>query len=72
MIARLPASSRASKSVATPDTAAVRIDVIAEAFIMARSSPVSALKSSTPPWWASLPLAGFPGMTQIAFNPKAA
>src|SRR6266498_5713408 len=54
-IARLQASTRARKSVATPETAAVRMAVIAEALIMASSSPVSALKSSTPPWCAVHP-----------------
>jgi len=46
----------------------VRMAVIAEAFITASSSPVSALESSTAPWCESNPLSGFRGNTHIAFT----
>ncbi len=60
---------RASSPVATADTAAVRISVTADALTIASGSPVSAANSSTPPWCASLPIAGLPGVMQIAFSP---
>ena len=43
--------------------------VTAEPSSSARSWPVSPSKSSTPPWWASRPFAGFPGKMQTAFRP---
>ena len=49
--------------------AAVRISVTADAFTSASGSPVSAANSMTPPWCASLPMAGLPGVMQIAFSP---
>ena len=49
MMASSVASARASSSVATADTAAVRISVTAEALSMASGSPVCALDSSTTP-----------------------
>ena len=66
-----PASSRASAPAATPETAAVRTAVTADALTKASGSPVSALKSSTAPWWESRPRAALPGKTQMAFRPKA-
>ncbi len=57
--------------VATPDTAAVRMAVMAEAFRKASGSPVSPLKSVTAPWCASRPCARFPGKTPTIFTPKA-
>lgn len=71
MMASSVASGRASSSVATADTAAVRISVTAEAFSSASGKPVPALDSSTTPWWESSPRAGLPGMTQIALTAKA-
>ncbi len=62
------ASSRASNRVATAETAAVRIAVIAEAFISARTSPVSPSKSVTVPWCASSPRFGLSGKTQTVFS----
>ena len=59
---------RASARVATAETAAVRISVIGEAFRSARSSPVSPSWSSTAPWCASSPRAGFPGAITISFS----
>ena len=49
MIARSPASGLASRSVASPLTAAVRIAVIEVASTIARSSPRSVSKNSTTP-----------------------
>jgi hypothetical protein len=49
MTASSVASGRASSPVATADTAAARISVMAEAFRMARGSPVCVLDSSTTP-----------------------
>src|SRR5216684_4186189 len=68
-IARTEASSRARARVAAPETAAVRIAVIADPFIIARSRPSSLLNSRTPPWCASKPFPGFPGKTQIILSP---
>jgi len=62
------ASSRASSRVATADTAAVRIAVIAEAFMIARVSPVSPSKSVTVPWCASRPRLGLSGKTHTVFR----
>jgi hypothetical protein len=69
MMASSVASGRASARVATAEAAVVRISVTADAFMIATGSPVSSLDSSTAPWWASLPTAGLPGNTQIAFSP---
>ena len=63
------ASGLARARVATAETAAVRMAVTAEPSSTARSWPVSPSKSSTPPWWASRPFAGFPGKMQTAFRP---
>jgi hypothetical protein len=41
---------RARSRVATPETAAVRIPVIAEALTTARTSPVSPSERMTTPW----------------------
>ena len=49
MTASSAASGLASSSVATTETAAVRISVTAEAFSSATGSPVSPLDSSTTP-----------------------
>ena len=69
MMASSAASARASSSVATADTAAVRISVTADALSSASGSPVCALDSSTTPWCESRPLAGLPPKMQIAFRP---
>ena len=69
MMASSAAPGRASRPVATAETAAVRISVIADAFTSASGSPVSAANSSTAPWCASLPMAGLPGVMQSAFSP---
>ena len=61
-------SGRASSRVATAETAAVRIAVIAPAFTSARVAPVSPSKSATKPWWLSSPRAAFPGTTQTVFS----
>ena len=53
-IARSPASSFASRRVASPLTAAVRTAVIDVASIIARRRPRPASKSSTAPWWESM------------------
>ena len=68
-IASVCASSRASSFVATAETAAVRMAVIAEAFMTASSSPVSPLCRSTAPRCVSRPRAGLPGKTQTSFSP---
>ena len=62
-------SGRARARVATAETAAVRIDVTAEASTSARSSPVSPSKSMTPPWCGSSPRNGLPGKMQTVFKP---
>ena len=67
-IASSVASSRASSLVATPETAAVRIAVIADAFISARTSPVSPENSVTVPWCGSSPRAALSGKRQIVFS----
>ena len=53
MMARSPASGRASRSVTSPLTAAVRMAVTAVASTMARSRPRWVSKNSTTPWWES-------------------
>ncbi len=70
-MASSPASGRASRSVATPDTAAVRIAVMAAPSMRALRRPVSASKSSTAPWWVSMPRLALPGKTDTAFMPSA-
>ena len=70
-IATTLAPGRASARVATADTAAVRISVIADAFRSARSSPVSPSWSRTAPWCASSPRAGLPGAITISFSDHA-
>ena len=62
---------RASARVATAETAAVRISVIADAFSSARSCPVSPSWRRTAPWWASSPRAGLPGAITISFSDQA-
>src|SRR5581483_1453217 len=52
-IASVPTSARASRRVATADTAAVRTAVIPPAFTIARGSPVSPSNSATNPWCES-------------------
>ena len=59
-------------SVATPETAAVRIAVIVAPSIRAASRPVSGSNRSTAPWCVSMPRAEFPGKTETAFIPSAA
>ena len=71
-IASSLASSRASSRVATAETAAVRMAVIADAFISARTCPVSPENSVTVPWWASSPRVGLSGKTQTVFSEYAA
>ncbi len=68
-IASSAAPGLASRPVATAEVAAVRISVTADAFTSASGSPVSAANSRTAPWCASLPMAGLPGVTQIALRP---
>ena len=65
---RLRDPARASSRVATAETAAVRIAVIAPAFMIARVAPVSPSKSATKPWWLSSPRAAFPGTMQTVFS----
>ena len=69
MMASTSASGLASASVATTDTAVVRILVTADAFSTASGSPVCVLDSSTMPWWVSSPAAGLPAMMHSAFRP---
>ena len=71
MMASVDASSRASSFVASAETAAVRMAVMAEAFMMASGSPVSPLCRITAPRWVSRPRAGLPGKRQISFSPQA-
>ena len=68
MMATSAAPGRASRSVATAEVAAVLISVTADALTSARGSPVRASNSSTPPWCASLPTDGLPGVITSAFS----
>ena len=68
MIASTEASSRASSRVATAETAAVRMAVIAEAFRIASGSPVSPLWRITAPRCVSRPRFGFSGKTQTSLS----
>ena len=66
-----PASARPrapSSRVASADTAAVRISVIADASRIELGTPVSPSKSVTVPWWASRPRLGLPGKMQTALS----
>ena len=67
-MASVRTSSRASSRVASADTAAVRISVIADASRIALGTPVSPSKSVTVPWWASRPRLGLPGKMQTALS----
>ena len=69
MMASSAAPGLASRSVATAETAAVLTSVMADALISASGSPVRTSDSSTPPWCASLPTAGLPGVMTSAFSP---
>jgi len=69
MMAKSPASPRASKRVARPETAAVRMAVMAEAFISASSSPVVPSNNSTLPWCMSLPRAELSANKHTTFSP---
>jgi hypothetical protein len=69
MMASVVASGRASASVATADTAAVRISVTAEGLAIASGCPVRPSNSSTAPWCESRPIAVLPGCTHTAFSP---
>jgi len=70
-MATRPAPGRANARVATADTAAVRISVIGDAFIIATSSPVSPSCRRTPPMCVSRPRAGFVGTTTISLSAYA-
>ena len=69
MMARSEALGRASRSVATPLTAAVRMAVIEVASTMARSRPRSVSKTSTTPWWVSYSLPKLAGKAAITLTP---
>lgn len=71
MTARSAASSRASRRVATPETAAVRIAVMELASMTASSRPRSHSKSSTAPWWESSSVPWLPGKAVMALTPTA-
>ena len=64
----MPPGSRASKRVATPETAAVRTAVMPPAFMIARVSPVSPSNSATNPWCRSSPRSAFEGKMAIGFK----
>ena len=57
-----------AQRVATAETAAVRISVIGDAFMIAMSSPVSPSWSRTPPMCVSRPRDGFVGTMTISLS----
>ena len=67
--ARSAAPGRASTSVASTDTAAVRISVIAEPFSSARGSPVWPSNIMTVPRWVSSPRSALAGLMVMALKP---
>ena len=71
MIARSPASGRASKSVTSPLTAAVRMAVMEVASTMARSSPRSLSKNRTTPWCVSYSVPKLAGNAATTLTPTA-
>src|SRR5262245_23334092 len=70
MMATVEASSRASARVATPDTAAVRVLVMAVPSSMAATPPCSLSKISTAPWCESNSVPWLPGKTVTSLAPN--